>query len=37
MGTIAEVAAMMGHAALQSTMQYARLECDTRLSEKFLK
>jgi len=35
MGTLPEVAAMMGHSALQSTMQYARLECDSRLSENF--
>jgi integrase len=36
MGTIAEVAAMMGHTSITNTMMYSRLECDTRLSKKFL-
>jgi integrase/recombinase XerD len=35
-GTIFEVAAMMGHANIATTMKYARLECDEDLSRKFL-
>jgi site-specific recombinase XerD len=35
-GTIAEVAAMMGHANIATTMKYARLERDVDLSRKFL-
>jgi integrase len=35
-GTLPEVAAMMGHSNIATTMKYSRLECNTELSRKFL-
>jgi site-specific recombinase XerD len=35
-GTINEVAAMLGHRSIQATMMYTTLSCDVELSKKFL-
>jgi integrase len=35
-GTINELAAMLGHRSIQATMMYTTLSCDPELSKKFL-